>query len=82
MESHDSASLDVPKSVVHIGGFNFNDNQLRFVLANLEHARGINTSSDVALGLRYKWPKQFPLYRASALEKVIERLSPNVQAVK
>lgn len=67
---------------VRVGPFIFSEDQLEYVFINLEHAGGINTTSQVALVMKYKWPDQFRLLLESDLEMVMRWLDPNRQATK
>lgn len=67
-------------AVHHVGRFAFSEDQLDYVLVNLVHVEGINTTSEVVLVMKYKWPEQFELLLNSDLEMVIQWFCPNPQA--
>lgn len=75
-------SLTESQAIPHIGRFNFSDYQLEYVLVNLVHAKGTNTTSQVVSVLTYKWPKQFKLILDSDLEMVTEWVGPDPRALK
>ena len=68
-------SLTESQAIHHIGRLKFSDYQLEYVLVNLVHAKGTNTTSQVVSVLRYKWPKQFKMLLDSDLEMVTEWVS-------
>ena len=67
-------------AVHHVGRFTFSEYQLDYVLVSLVHAEGINTTSEVVLVMKYKWPEQFEPLLNSDLEMVIQWFCPNPQA--
>lgn len=75
-------SLAKPQCVHRIGRFKFNDDQLNYAIVNLELGGGINTTYEVVVVLRYKWPNRFRTLLESDLEMVIEWLSTYIQARK
>ena len=73
--------LTKPRSA-RIGPVLFSEDQLEYVFINLEHAGGINTTSDVVFVMKYKWPDDFELLIESDLEIVMRWLDHNCQATE
>lgn len=73
-------SLVKSQSVHHICRFEYSDDQLGYVLVNLEHPKGVTNPGDIVMVLTYKWSDQFRLLLESELETVIDWLNISSQA--